>query len=151
MAVHNEQQIPFMKHLDLGIHQTGYRPDFHWRGARLLDFGCDEAITALGFATRRNVKSIVGVNIMPDVWRCLERAKSNIPIVVLPGNLQLHRVTPGQLHSDADRFDLIYSCRLSSTLTSGCWPRQSNYLSASWRRAATYSSRRAPCSDRSAR
>lgn len=83
--------------------------DFRWENARVLDFGCGEALTALGFAVRKRCKSVVGVDIMPDVWRCLARAKDNIPIQALPDNLQLYQVTPGSLHSNPEAFDLIYS------------------------------------------
>lgn len=78
-------------------------------GAEILDFGCGEGISALGLALRFGPKRVVGVDIMPDPERCLAVAKANLDIDSLPASLELHRVQPGELHNDTDRFDLAYS------------------------------------------
>lgn len=78
-------------------------------GASILDFGCGEGVTALGLALGFDPARIVGVDIMPDPERCLEVAKANLSIDALPPTLELHRVEPGSLHRDSDRFDLAYS------------------------------------------
>jgi hypothetical protein len=49
------------------------------------------------------------VDIMPDPERCLEVSRANLGIEALPAGLELHRVEPGKLHRDDDRFDLAYS------------------------------------------
>lgn len=77
--------------------------------ARILDFGCGEGISALGLALDHKSRLVVGVDIMPDPERCLHVAQSQIGLATLPDNLALHRVNPGELHSDRDQFDVIYS------------------------------------------
>lgn len=78
-------------------------------GASILDFGCGEGVTALGLALGFSPRRVVGVDIMPDPERCLAVAKKNLNLESLPANLELHRVQPGRLHSDSERFDLAYS------------------------------------------
>lgn len=78
-------------------------------GAELLDFGCGEGIAALGIALGFRPKRVVGVDIMPDPERCLTVARKHLDIDALPAHLELHRVQPGHLHNDTDRFDLAYS------------------------------------------
>lgn len=78
-------------------------------GAELLDFGCGEGIAALGLALGFRPKRVVGVDIMPDPERCLTVARKHLDIDSLPAHLELHRVQPGHLHNDTDRFDLAYS------------------------------------------
>jgi cyclopropane fatty-acyl-phospholipid synthase-like methyltransferase len=77
--------------------------------AEILDFGCGEGITALGLALQYAPSRVVGVDIMPDPERCLPVAKAELGLSSLPENLELHRVKPGYLHNDKDKFDLIYS------------------------------------------
>ncbi|WP_255095167.1 class I SAM-dependent methyltransferase [Synechococcus sp. J7-Johnson] len=79
------------------------------RDADILDFGCGEGISALGLATEFGPHRVVGIDIMPDVDRCLDVAKLNLGIDSLPANLQLHQVQPGLLHNEVDRFDIVYS------------------------------------------
>ena len=75
----------------------------------ILDFGCGEAITALGFAQRHNVRSILGVDIGPDVYRCAARAEENVGSGLLPTNLQIKQIQAGEDFSQGSKFDLIYS------------------------------------------
>lgn len=75
----------------------------------ILDFGCGEGITALGLALQYAPSRVVGVDIMPDPERCLPVARSELGLSSLPENLELHRVKPGFLHNENDKFDLIYS------------------------------------------
>jgi SAM-dependent methyltransferase len=79
------------------------------RGADVLDFGCGEAVTALGLALNYGPRRIVGVDIMPDPERCLPLARDHLAIETLPSCLELHRVAPGSLHDPTDRFDVAYS------------------------------------------
>jgi 2-polyprenyl-3-methyl-5-hydroxy-6-metoxy-1,4-benzoquinol methylase len=83
-----------------------YRP---LAGAAVLDFGCGEGIAALGLALNYSAKSVVGVDIMPDPERCLAVAQGQLEIRELPPNLRLHRVEPGRLHSNEEKFDIAYS------------------------------------------
>ena len=77
--------------------------------AEILDFGCGEGITALGLALQYGPSRVVGVDIMPAPERCLPVAKAELGLSSLPDNLELHRVKPGYLHNDKDKFDIIYS------------------------------------------
>jgi cyclopropane fatty-acyl-phospholipid synthase-like methyltransferase len=79
------------------------------RGRDLLDFGCGEATTAMGLALRYDPARVVGVDMGPDLERCAPLAREQLGFTRLPDNLALHRVAPGRLHDDHDRFDLIYS------------------------------------------
>jgi len=78
-------------------------------GKDILDFGCGEATTALGIALQHNPKRVVGVEIQDEYQRCTGLAKEQIGLDALPENLDLIRVTPGELHNTTDRFDVIYS------------------------------------------
>ena len=79
------------------------------RGADILDFGCGEGISALGLLQAFGARRVVGIDIMPDPNRCLDVAKAHLGIEALPPALELYRVQPGELHNDADRFDVVYS------------------------------------------
>lgn len=79
------------------------------QGADILDFGCGEGIMALGLALQFGPRRVVGIDIMPDPERCLPLAKAQLGLDALPENLELHRVKPGFLHDDRDRFDCVYS------------------------------------------
>jgi SAM-dependent methyltransferase len=78
-------------------------------GARILDFGCGEATTALGFALRKGASRVVGVDIVSDLELCAPYARQHLGLDALPENLELHRVEAGRLHNEGDRFDLIYA------------------------------------------
>lgn len=77
--------------------------------ANILDFGCGEGLTALGFASRFQLASVVGVDIMPDPNYCLDRAKTHLGMTALPKNLTLNRIQPGEDFLTDEKFDLIYS------------------------------------------
>jgi SAM-dependent methyltransferase len=55
------------------------------------------------------VGRVVGVDIGPDPERCLLLAQEKLGLSELPANLELHRVRPGFLHRDDDKFDVVYS------------------------------------------
>jgi SAM-dependent methyltransferase len=78
-------------------------------GKDVLDFGCGHAITALGIALRHPGSRVVGIDINSDPGQCVSLARDQLRLERLPDNLSLHQVLPGQLHDNADRFDLIYS------------------------------------------
>jgi SAM-dependent methyltransferase len=78
-------------------------------GRAIMDFGCGEATTAVGLALRHGAGRVVGIEIGPDPERCAGLAAEQLGLDLLPANLFLHRVRPGDLHDPADRFDVIYS------------------------------------------
>jgi SAM-dependent methyltransferase len=84
-------------------------PYIETEGAQILDFGCGEATTALGFALRKGASRVVGVDIVSDPDLCAPYARQHLGLDRLPANLELHRVEPGRLHNEEDRFDLIYA------------------------------------------
>jgi SAM-dependent methyltransferase len=75
----------------------------------ILDFGCGFGIAALSIALREPTARVVGLDIMPDVTQCLQRASEQIGLQRLPSNLSLYQVTPGQPPASFGRFDIIYS------------------------------------------
>lgn len=80
-----------------------------YEDADILDFGCGEAITALGFADRLHARSVSAVDIMPDVHRCASRARENLGARPLPANLFTKQIAPGEDFLPGQKFDLIYS------------------------------------------
>ena len=79
------------------------------KGIDILDFGCGEGITALSFSAKHDAKSVVGVDIMPDLLRCLEQAHRHLNMTSLPGNLHLTQISPGADFFPGRKFDVIYS------------------------------------------
>ncbi|HEY9143917.1 MAG TPA: class I SAM-dependent methyltransferase [Arenimonas sp.] len=77
--------------------------------ADVLDFGCGEGVAALGMLRRKGVRSLLGVDIMPDPARCLPVAREQIGLDVLPDNLELQQIEPGADFAPGRQFDLIYS------------------------------------------
>lgn len=104
-------------------------------GCDILDFGCGEATTALGFALRPGIGQVVGVDIMPDPDRCAPLARQQLGLAELPPNLSLHRVQPGKLHSPDDRFDLIYSWSVFEHIRQDLLPETVRMLRAALRPA----------------
>lgn len=90
------------------IIQSWTAPYLKMPSADILDFGCGEGITALGFARRFHAKSVSAVDIMPDVRRCLDRSMQNLGLP-LPGNLQARQIAPAEDFMAGKKFDLIYS------------------------------------------
>ncbi len=78
-------------------------------GRDILDFGCGEGTTAIGMALQHAPRRVVGVEIQPEMDRCLPLAREQLGLEDLPENLHLYRIKPGFLHDPYDRFDLIYS------------------------------------------
>lgn len=74
----------------------------------ILDFGCGEGVTALGFARRFQAGSVSAVDIMPDVLRCLDRSMQNLGLP-LPDNLHAKQISPAENFMAGKKFDLIYS------------------------------------------
>lgn len=98
-----------VRYIDLpDIIESWLPQHFSWNSARVLDFGCGEAITALALSVRKQCDLVVGVDIMPDVWRCERRAADNLDLRSLPNNLQLRQISPGEVGAQGP-FDLIYS------------------------------------------
>lgn len=77
--------------------------------ADVLDFGCGEGIAALGMVRRKKVRSLLGVDIMPDPARCLPVASEQLGLESLPGNLELQQIGSGADFAPGRRFDLVYS------------------------------------------
>ena len=82
---------------------------FQFEQSDVLDFGCGEGITALGFARRLKTKSVTAVDIMPDVHQCLPRARAAIGLNSLPANLRTRQISVGENFYPNEKFDLIYS------------------------------------------
>lgn len=78
-------------------------------GKILLDFGCGEATTAIGFTRQHLPRRVVGVDIMPDVHLCLPLAREQLGLDRLPDNLDLRQIAPGPLEFADDSFDVVYS------------------------------------------
>ena len=79
------------------------------RQADVLDFGCGEGIAALGMAHRLGARSVLGVDIMQDVERCVEHARSHLGLEGLPANLSVQQIDPGGDFHPGRSYDLIYS------------------------------------------
>jgi SAM-dependent methyltransferase len=85
------------------------QPYLNLQNADILDFGCGEATTAMGFALRKRPRRVVGVDVVSDPELCLPYAQQHLDLAALPENIELHRVAPGLLHNDGDRFHLVYA------------------------------------------
>lgn len=77
--------------------------------ADVLDFGCGEGISALGMLRRKQVRSLMGVDIMPDVHNCLARGREHLGLQELPANMTLEQIAPGADFAPGRQFDLVYS------------------------------------------
>lgn len=78
-------------------------------GARILDFGCGDGITALGL-TRFEVGTVVGVDINASFRHLSGLAAANCDMDALPENLSFVRVAPDCALPFADgSFDAVYS------------------------------------------
>jgi SAM-dependent methyltransferase len=78
-------------------------------GKDILDFGCGHGTAALSLALHNPTARVVGIDIMPDVDECRQKAREQIGLEALPANLSLSRVEPGSLGDPQARYDLIYS------------------------------------------
>ena len=76
--------------------------------ADILDFGCGEGLSALGFANRLNARSVTAVDIGLDVHHCAARSMENLGRG-MPPNLDVRLIEPGENFLPGKKFDLIYS------------------------------------------
>lgn len=83
--------------------------DGNLQDQNILDFGCGEGTTALGFALQNPSTYVVGVDIMPDIEKCAPLAIDQLRLSSLPENLILKRGHLCDLYDDLDQFDVIYS------------------------------------------
>ncbi len=85
-------------------------PYFKLEHKNILDFGCGDATTALGFATEFKSAKVCGVEVQEnELNNCLLRAISNLGIQNLPSNLSLNKIEPGQNLMPFGRYDLVYA------------------------------------------
>jgi 2-polyprenyl-3-methyl-5-hydroxy-6-metoxy-1,4-benzoquinol methylase len=92
-----------------GIIDSWVSPNVDLEGAKILDFGCGEGITALGMAMKHESAEVIGVDIMPDPVHCPEQARRHLGLETLPETLKLHQVQAGELPDTARDLDLIYA------------------------------------------
>lgn len=109
-SMHISDETVRVKYIDLPeIISSWTAAHIDLRGADILDFGCGEGITALGFAVHTGANTVTGVDIMPDPALCLDRAREHLGMEKLPENLTLEQITPGHDFAEGKKFDLIYS------------------------------------------
>jgi hypothetical protein len=77
-------------------------------GARLVDFGCGDGITALGVTLQNEPERLVGVDIHDAFSRLGVLAKQQMNLNALPPALEFHQVKPGK-PLDLESMDGIYS------------------------------------------
>lgn len=78
-------------------------------GAEIMDFGCGDGITDLGFALKYRPEKLAGVDITRTFSRLGETAKNQIGLDKLPGNLEFRQIEEGQLLSGTMKMDAIFS------------------------------------------
>lgn len=78
-------------------------------GARILDFGCGEGITALGMALRHRPELVLGCDISAEVDHCSALAERHFGLKQLPPHLILRQTVPGKLMPEAVDLDLVYA------------------------------------------
>jgi cyclopropane fatty-acyl-phospholipid synthase-like methyltransferase len=88
----------------------------------VLDFGCGEGTTALGFALQNPLCQVMGIDIMPDVEKCKTRAFEQLGLPELPGNLLLKQCQLCDLQVESGYFDLIYSWSVFEHVEQGILP-----------------------------
>ena len=64
-------------------------------GLSILDFGCGEATMAISLALHYPDSRVTGLDVMPDLERCLPLARSQIGLQSLPANLACVASSPG--------------------------------------------------------
>lgn len=86
------------------------RPYLILGDSRILDFGCGDGATSLGFAMNHQPKEILGVEVQDEeLNNCIPRAKLNLNISDPPKNFSLRRIEPGQSLESLGKFDLIFA------------------------------------------
>lgn len=78
-------------------------------GAEILDFGCGDGITDLGFALKYSPKKLTGVDVTKSFTRLGETAKTQIGLKKLPGNLEFRQIDAGQHLAGTMIVDAIFS------------------------------------------
>lgn len=84
-------------------------PHLSLDGARILDFGCGEGITALGLALRYRPALVLGCDISREVDNCAGIARQHLGVAELPPHLILRHTVPGKLMPEAVDMDLVYA------------------------------------------
>jgi len=85
-------------------------PYFPLNGKRILDFGCGDGATALGFAMNYNPSEVLGIEVQSEeLENCIPRARSNLKIKELPLNFKFNQIRPGEDLDRLGEFDLIYA------------------------------------------
>jgi cyclopropane fatty-acyl-phospholipid synthase-like methyltransferase len=75
----------------------------------ILDFGCGEGAATLGVALNYRPRRIVGIDILPKVWKTVPNACKQIKLTGQPENLELKEIAPDAPLDDLGTFDVIYS------------------------------------------
>lgn len=91
------------------IIESWVSPYLDLTSANLMDFGCGFGETAAGFAFRKRPQSVVGVDIVGDLFHCVDRLEGPFGIDELPENLTLSRIAAGSIGVHGEPLDLIYS------------------------------------------
>jgi len=84
-------------------------PHLSLDGARILDFGCGEGVTALGMALRHRPALVLGCDISREVEHCPDIARRQLGLDALPPHLILRHTQPGKLMPEALDLDLVYA------------------------------------------
>jgi trans-aconitate methyltransferase len=84
-------------------------PHLPLEGARILDFGCGEGVTALGMAVRYRPNLMLGCDISAEVHHCADIAGTHFGLKETPANLRLMHVEPGSLIPEAVDMDMVYA------------------------------------------
>jgi SAM-dependent methyltransferase len=84
-------------------------PYMSMEGARILDFGCGEGITALGLALRHRPELVLGCDISGEVRNCADLAERHFGLAQLPPHLILRQTLAGNLMPEAVELDLVYA------------------------------------------
>lgn len=84
-------------------------PHLPLEGARILDFGCGEGVTALGMAVRYRPSLMLGCDISDEVQHSADIARTHFGLKETPANLRLMRVEPGTFVPEAVGMDLVYA------------------------------------------
>jgi SAM-dependent methyltransferase len=82
---------------------------FSWENANVMDYGCGYAIMALSFAEQMNCGRVMAVDTAFDFDEYLDRAKKARGIECWPNNLEIHKISPGDIPGEQASIDLIYS------------------------------------------
>ena len=76
---------------------------------RLMDFGCGDGSTPLALALRYRLAEVHGVDLHDAPKHLPRRAREQLDLPRLPGNLHFHQVEPGEALSERFTVDAIMS------------------------------------------